>query len=192
LRSSKQSQSGSAYGHCSGIESGRPLLAEAVGEIYAPEDSFGNMINTRMLASTHQSSLPPRSGSPYRLKIHRGLRPDDSNAGICQIGAAVIGTWTLYLNHSCNANTKLQQYSVGDKVFMRVRVEGGKNVGFGEVLTVNDGGGKVPHGTKDCLPIWRILPSVCGVRGGLETTGRHWERHGRKTQHQTGHDLCQN
>jgi hypothetical protein len=67
----------------------------------------------------------------------------------------------LCLNYSCNANKKLQQYSVGDKVLMRVRVEGGKNVGFGEVLTVNDGGEKYLMGQRiacrygnDCRQLW--------------------------------------
>ena len=113
------------------------LLAKAVGEIYPPEDSpeYDEYVDAGRY-TTEQISVKKWRG--YRQQIGRGLRLDDTNA-VCQIDAAVFGNWTRYLNHSCNANTRLQQFSVGRRVLMCVRVEDDKKIGFGDVLTVNYG-----------------------------------------------------
>jgi hypothetical protein len=139
------------------FESGS-LLAEAVGEIYPPEDSTEyDQYQDAGRYTSQQLSI--EKWKTYRLKHHRGLRVDDTNA-VCQIDAAVFGNWTRYLNHSCNANTRLQQYSVGDKVLICVRVEDGKNIGFGEVLTMNYGkqyfiGKRIAcRCGEDCCQLW--------------------------------------
>jgi hypothetical protein len=49
------------------------------------------------------------------------------------------------------AKTRLQQYSVRGKVLVDARLEGGENVGFGEILNNRE---------KDCLLMWRGLRSV--------------------------------
>lgn len=113
------------------------LFAEAVGERYPPEDSleYDDYVDAGRY-TTEQLSV--EKWKTYRRKNHRELRFDDTNA-VCQIDVAVFGNWTRYLNHSCDANTRLQQSSVGDKVLMCVRVEDGKNVSFGDILTMNYG-----------------------------------------------------
>ena len=134
------------------------LLAEAVGEIYTPEDSpeYDEHVNSGRY-TTEQLSV--EKWKTYRQKNHCGLRFDDTNA-VCQIDAAVFGNWTRYLNHSCNANRRLQQFSVGDKVLMCVRVEDGKNVSFGDILTMKYGkyyfiGKKIAcQCAEDCCKLW--------------------------------------
>lgn len=134
------------------------LLAEVVGEIYPPEDSteYEAYIDADRYVTSQTSTAKWRM---YRLKNGRGLRHTDTNA-VCQIDSAVRGNWTRYLNHSCSANTRLQQYSVGDKVLMCVRVEDGKSIAFGECLTMDYGrqyfiGKKIPcRCGEDCCTLW--------------------------------------
>ena len=149
------------------------IIGNYVGELYPVPSMYryegfeGKAYNFRLaIQDPHpkpKAPSKPQSSSYNTGKKRKRADPepdmDDVDRWYC-LDAAVKGSWTRYINHSCDNNTAYHYLNVGQRTLILVAAL--RDIDFGEQITVHYGDDYFQHmplackcGAQECL-LWKL------------------------------------